>query len=132
MNMEAYNYLAEVYNSSSKSWTVQYDPTSNNTYCVGAGEAAYLPWCWFTMLRGTQPRYLSLFILYPRMNLMPSGLVFQSGQIQAQIYGIHQRGAWTTVNMTSQYRDYGTGILLPLQNTTTENGKVIIVGGSHS
>ena len=40
-------------------------------------------------------------------------------------------GIWSFVNSTSQsYRDYGASILLPLQNTTTERGKVLIVGGS--
>ncbi|MDQ6866052.1 MAG: DUF1929 domain-containing protein, partial [Thermoproteota archaeon] len=125
-----YNYLAEVYNSSSKSWTIQYDPTSNNTYCVGAGQDVACPGagspCYGGPNQGTTP-WLSL---YPRMNLMPSGLVFQSGQIQATNIWDPSAGAWTTVNTTSQYRDYGTGILLPLQNTTTENGKVMIVGGS--
>jgi fibronectin type 3 domain-containing protein len=123
------NYLAEVYDSTSKSWTIKYDPTSNNTYCLGAGQTACpgggSP-CYGGPNQGTAP-WLGL---YPRMNLMPSGLVFQSGQIQQTHIFDPSWGAWTSVNATLQYRDYGTSILLPLQNTTTEKGKVMLVGGS--
>ena len=78
--------------------------------------------------QGTTP-YLSL---YPRMYLMPSGLVFQCGQIPNSFLWnpSPSSGAWTSVNITSQYRDYGTAILLPLQNTTTERGRLMLAGGS--
>ena len=63
---------------------------------------------------------------------MPSGLVFQCGQIPNSFLWnpSPSSGAWTSVNITSQYRDYGTAILLPLQNTTTERGRLMLAGGS--
>jgi galactose oxidase-like protein/fibronectin type III domain protein len=126
----SYNSLAELYNSSSKSWTIQYDPTSNNTYCVGAGQTA-CPGAGSPCFGGPNQGVAFQMSLYPRMYLMPSGLVFTSGQQQNTNLWDPVSGAWTNVNLTSQtFRDYGTSILLPLQNTTTERGKVMIVGGS--
>ena len=127
-----YNYLTEIYDPSTKSLSIKYDPTTGNTYCAGsdAGTAcagAGSP-CYGGPNQGTAP-WLSL---YPRMFLMPSGLVFQCGQIADSNLWDPSTGTWTHVNTTSQYRDYGTLVLLPLQNTTTERGKVMIVGGSVS
>src|SRR5919107_5573530 len=31
-----YNYLTEIYDPGSKSWSIKYDPASSNTYCVGS------------------------------------------------------------------------------------------------
>ena len=41
-------------------------------------------------------------------------------------------GRWTRVGVSAfgQYRDYGTSILLPLQNSYLERGKVMVLGGS--
>jgi hypothetical protein len=126
----SYNKLAELYNTSSKSWTIQYDPTSNNTYCVGAGQTA-CPGAGSPCFGGPNQGVAFQMSLYPRMYLMPSGLVFTSGQQQNTNLWDPVSGAWKSVNLTSQtFRDYGTSILLPLQNTTTERGKVMIVGGS--
>src|SRR5207245_9402654 len=44
----------------------------------------------------------------------------------------HITGTWNSVFHTSQYRQYGSAVLLPLHNTTSERGKVLIVGGSTS
>ena len=64
---------------------------------------------------------------------MPSGLVFASSPLQNTYQWDPSSFAWTFVNSTSQtYRDYGTSILLPLQNGPSERGKVLIVGGSTS
>ncbi len=126
----SYNKLAELYNSSSKSWTIQYDPTSNDTYCVGAGQTA-CPGAGSPCYGGPNQGVSFQMSLYPRMYLMPSGLVFTSGQQQNTNLWDPSSGAWTHGNLTSQtFRDYGTSVLLPLQNTTSERGKVMIVGGS--
>jgi methionine-rich copper-binding protein CopC len=125
-----HNYITEIYNPATKSITINYDPTSNNTYCVGSAEKAKCPGagspCYGGPNRGVAP-WLSL---YPRMHLMPSGLVFDAGPTQATYLWDPSNGSWRRVNNTLQYRDYGTSFLLPLQNTTAERGKVMIVGGS--
>jgi fibronectin type 3 domain-containing protein len=124
------NYITEIYDPSTKSISISYDPTSNNTYCVGSIETSSCPGagkpCYGGPNQGTGP-WLSL---YPRMHLMPSGLVFHAGPTQDTYLWDQFNGSWTHVNVTLQFRDYGTTFLLPLQNTTTERGKVMIVGGS--
>ena len=126
----SYNFLTEVYDPNTRTTTIQYDPNSGNTYCAGSDAGPNCPGantqCYGGPNQGTAP-YLSL---YPRMYLMPSGLVFQCGQIPNSFLWNPSTGVWTSVNNTSQYRDYGTAILLPLQNTTTERGRVMLVGGS--
>ena len=78
--------------------------------------------------QGTAP-WLSL---YPRMFLMPSGLVYTSSPREELYLFDPSTGRWTQVGLSAfgQYRDYGTSILLPLQNTSSERGKVMVVGGS--
>ena len=130
---EIHNYITEVYDPGTKSISIKYDPSTNNTYCVGSTrtttcQGAGSP-CYGGPNQGTAP-WLSL---YPRMHLMPSGLVFASSPLQRTYMWDPASGRWSFVNSTSQsYRDYGTSILLPLQNTTTERGKVLILGGSTS
>jgi Domain of unknown function (DUF1929)/Fibronectin type III domain len=125
-----HNYITEIYDPATKSISINYDPTSNNTYCVGSTATASCAGagspCYGAPNQGVAP-WLSL---YPRMHLMPSGLVFDAGPTQATYLWDPSNGSWRNVNNTLQYRDYGTSFLLPLQNTTTERGKVMIVGGS--
>jgi Domain of unknown function (DUF1929)/Bacterial Ig domain/Fibronectin type III domain len=127
----SYNYLTEIYDPNSKSWSIKYDPSTSNTYCVGSDSPACpgagSP-CYGGPNQGTAP-WLNL---YPRMHLMPSGLVFQCGQMADANLLDPSTGTWTHVNTTSQVRSYGTLILLPLQNTNTERGKVMNVGGAIS
>lgn len=127
----SYNYLTEIYDPNTKSWSIKYDPATSNTYCVGSDSPACpgagSP-CYGGPNQGTAP-WLNL---YPRMHLMPSGLVFQCGQMADTNLLDPSTGRWTHVNTTSQIRSYGTLILLPLQNTTTERGKVMNVGGAIS
>jgi hypothetical protein len=127
-----YNRLVEIYDPATRSWTTNFDPSTNNTYCVGAGEAcagAGSP-CFGGPNQGVAP-WLSL---YPRMILMPSGLVYTSSQREFRFMYDPSTGIWTNQGQTAlgQYRDYGTSILLPLQNTTSERGKVMVVGGAPS
>jgi Domain of unknown function (DUF1929) len=125
-----HNYITEIYNPATKSITINYDPTSNNTYCVGSAEKAKCPGAGSPCYGGTNRGVAPWLSLYPRMHLMPSGLVFDAGPTQATYLWDPSNGSWRKVNNTLQYRDYGTSFLLPLQNTTTERGKVMIVGGS--
>ena len=127
-----YNRLVEIYDPATRSWTTNFDPSTNSTYCVGAGEAcagAGSP-CFGGPNQGVAP-WLSL---YPRMILMPSGLVYTSSQREFRFMYNPSTGVWTNQGLTAlgQYRDYGTSILLPLQNTTSERGKVMVVGGAPS
>ena len=127
----SYNYLTEIYDPATKSISIIYDPSGNGTYCVGAGQTSNCPGAGTPCYGGPNQGIAPFLALYPRMSLMPSGLVFASGSLQKTYLWDPSSGVWTFVNSTSQtYRDYGTSILLPLQNTSNERGKVIIVGGS--
>jgi hypothetical protein len=126
-----YNYLAEIYDPATKSFSISYNPLGNGTYCVGSGAISSCPGAGTPCYGGPNQGVGIFLALYPRMSLMPSGLVFASGSLQKTYLIDPSSGVWTFVNSTSQtYRDYGTSILLPLQNTSNERGKVIIVGGS--
>jgi hypothetical protein len=126
----AYNYLAELYDPITKSWSISYDPFTNNTYCVGHDSTcpgAGTP-CFGGPNQGTAP-WLSL---YPVMFLMPSGLVYTSCPREELYLFDPSTNRWTRVGVSAfgQYRDYGTSILLPLQNSSSERGKVMVLGGS--
>jgi hypothetical protein len=120
------NRLNEFYDPNTKSWQIKLDPGGNNTYCVGACATAYYPEagkiCYGP---GTNP-YNSL---YPRMHLMPSGLIASVGT--ENVYRIYDpdSGRWLWSASVTQ-RHYGTSVLLPLQNTDTEKGKILVCGGS--
>ena len=129
-DLGAYNYLAEVYDPVTKSWSISFDPFTANTYCVGHDSTcpgAGTP-CFGGPNQGTAP-WLSL---YPRMFLMPSGLVYTSSPREELYLFDPSTNRWTRVGLSAfgQYRDYGTSILLPLQNSSSERGKVMVLGGS--
>jgi hypothetical protein len=128
-----YNYLTEIYDPATKSISVSYNPSGNGTYCVGSGATSTCPGAGTPCYGGPNQGVGPFLALYPRMSLMPSGLVFASGSLQKTYLWDPSGGVWTFVNNTSQtYRDYGASILLPLQNTSNERGKVLIVGGTTS
>lgn len=124
------NALVEIYDPVTKTFTIQYDPGSGNTYCVGQGinlPGAGSP-CYGAPGQGVSP-WTSL---YPRMHLMPSGLIASVG-MQHYVHLINPTtGEWGASIGDTQisWRDYGTSFLLPLQNTTSERGKILIAGGS--
>ena len=127
----SYNLLAEVYDPITKSWSLRFDPFTAGTYCVGQGQpncpGAGTP-CFGGPNQGVAPR----LALYPRMFLMPSGLVYTSSPREFLYMLNPSTGSWTLVGQSAfnQYRDYGTSILLPLQNSSSERGKVMVLGGS--
>jgi hypothetical protein len=126
-----HNALVEIYDPSAQSWTIKYDPSASRTYCVGAGskgicDGAGSP-CYGSSGQGVAVTNL---LLYPRGHLMPSGLVVVCGFHQSVRTWNPQNGVWSTIATSSTYRSYGTSILLPLQNTTSERGKILLVGGS--
>jgi hypothetical protein len=122
-----HNRLVEIYNSSSRSWTVRQAPSGGSTYRVGASSASTCDGAGDQSYSGAAP---NLF-LYPRMHLMPSGNIVVAGMLDDIRLWNRSTGSWSTLGTsTPVYRHYGTTILLPLNNTTSEKGKILIVGGS--
>jgi galactose oxidase-like protein len=125
----ARNALVEIYDPSTKSFTILYRPDSNLSYCVGEGinlPGAGSP-CYGGKNKGVSP-WTSL---YPRMHLMPSGQVLICGMDDVMYLINPSTGVWTNIGNTNQsWRDYGSSFLLPLNNTTSERGRVLIAGGS--
>jgi hypothetical protein len=132
------NQLVEIYDPGTQNFTKQFDPNSSLTYCAGhcvvgldtdgdgnvdfpdAGTA-----CYGGAGQGVAPP----LTLYPRMHLMPNGLIFSLGQGAPHRICDPSTGRWYFGGPTIQ-RFYGTTVLCPLQNTTTEKGKVLVAGGS--
>ena len=90
------NDLIEIYDPSSKSWSIRYDPSDSNTYCVGAGELACVgagsP-CYGGPGNGVGPG----LALYPRMHLMPSGLLILCGGSNVFRTWDPSTGIWSTL-----------------------------------
>jgi hypothetical protein len=126
----SFNRLVEIYNSSNDTWSIKYDPSRTGTYCVGEGQTS-CPGAGSPCFGGQNNSTMNLSIsLYPRMHLMPSGLIIMCGMQRSVRSFDPTTGRWQTPGATSVYRDYGTSVLMPLQNTSTERGKIIVVGGS--
>ena len=124
------NDLAEIYNPSTKSWSIKYDSTTSNTYCVGNDNPSApsgLP-CYGGSNQGTMPPVS----LYPRAIFMPTGLVAIAGQSKTTRTWNPQTGKWTFAGNLSVARSYGNMVLLPLNNTTSEKGKILVCGGSNT
>jgi hypothetical protein len=120
------NRLVEIYDPDTKSWQIKLDPSGSGSYCVGNCATSYYPEAGSPCFGpGTAP-YLSL---YPRMHLMPSGLVASVGaELDDRVYDPNTY-KWVWSGKTIK-RHYGTSVLLPLQNTDTEKGKILVCGGS--
>jgi hypothetical protein len=70
--------------------------------------------------------------LYPRMHLIPSGLVFYSGSTTTSRYFDPVAHTWSSVVATTNYsgtRTYGTSVLLPLTPANNYKPVVMIMGG---
>ena len=121
------NRLVEVYDPSSKSWTIRPEPGGTATYTVGSGATSNCP-------GAVTPTYTGVGAttsFYPRGHLMPSGLVVINGFNREIRTWRPSDGEWLAgFGSTSTVRHYGTSFLLPLQNTTSEKGKILVVGGS--
>jgi hypothetical protein len=122
-----HNRLVEIYNSSSRSWTVRQAPSGGSSYTVGATSDGTCSGAGDDTYSGAAP---NLF-LYPRMHLMPSGNIVVAGMLDDIRLWNRSTGSWSTLGTSSPYyRHYGTSVLLPLNNTTSEKGEILIVGGS--
>jgi hypothetical protein len=124
------NRLAEIYNPSTKSWSIKYDSTTSNTYCVGNDNPSAPPGlpCYGGSNQGTMPPVS----LYPRALFMPTGLVAVAGQSKTTRTWNPQTGKWTFAGNLSVARSYGNMVLLPLNNTTSQKGQILVCGGSNS
>ncbi len=122
--------LAEIYNPATKSWSIKYDSTTSNTYCVGNDNPSApsgLP-CYGGSGQGTMPPVS----LYPRAIFMPTGLVAVAGQSKTTRTWNPQTGKWTFAGNLSVARSYGNMVLLPLNNNTSEKGQILVCGGSNT
>ena len=125
------NALCEIYNPVSKSWSIKYDSTTSNTYCVGSCNTfapAGLP-CYGASGQGTMPSVS----LYPRALFMPTGLVSVAGQSKTTRTWNPQTGKWTFAGNLSVARSYGNMVLLPLNgSSSSQTGQILVCGGSNS
>ena len=126
-----HNLLTEIYDPDTESWTISYDPNTSRTYCVGcsAKRCANVPGAGSPCYGGPNKGVNPVAGLYPRMHLMPSGLVAAVGQKIARRFWNPATGKWYGAGSGRQ-RSYGTSVLLPLQNTAAERGKILVCGGS--
>ena len=124
------NRLVEIYDPTSKTWSKKFDPGNGLTYCVGNNQVGECPGagspCYGSANNGVAPT----IGVYPRMHLMPSGLVITcGGQVAVRSFD-PATGRWAQLTQTSIYRHYGASFLLPLHNISSERGKILLVGGS--
>lgn len=133
------NALIEIYDPATKTTSIQYRPDADTTYTVGQGSS--LPGAGTQTYGGPGQGVSPFTSLYPRIHLMPSGLLLIAGM--ADIVWLVNPGpdtnsgiapgAWVNIgNTTPDWRDYGTSFLYPLNNTSGERGRVLITGGSLS
>lgn len=122
-----HNRLVEIYDSSARTWTIRQVTSGGSSYTVGSSAAGTCGGAGQQTYAGATP---NLF-LYPRMHLMPSGNIVVAGMLDDIRLWNRSTGAISTLGLSSPfYRHYGTSVLLPLANTSSENGKILIVGGS--
>jgi hypothetical protein len=124
-----YNLLTEIYNPTTNSWSISYDPSRDLTYCVGASQEIACAGAGSPCYGGSGEGVAPNVGVYPKMHLMPSGLVITCGPTATVRSWDPQTGIWEIITQTSSYRDYGTSFLLPLDNTASERGKIMLVGG---
>jgi hypothetical protein len=127
-----HNRLVEVYDPNSQSWTKRFDPATGSTYCVGQSQETVCPGAGSICYGGPNNGVAPNVGIYPRAHLMPSGFVVTCGGSREAAVRTWDpsTGAWRAVATTSMRRDYGTSFLLPLNNTVSERGKILVVGGS--
>ena len=126
----SYNKLIEIFDPSTETWQIKYDPLASASYCAGegqdpnimpgAGQQCYGP--------GVGPNAL----LYPRMHLMPEGLVAVCGQSKTLRTFDPATGVWKFAGnmLFNASRGYGSSVLLPMQNVASVKGNVLIFGGT--
>ena len=124
------NLLVEIYDPIFKNFSIKYDSGANRSYCVGSTSS--LPGAGTPCYGGVTGKGASPPIaLYPHIILMPSGLLFRAGPETAFYTWNPTNGNWISAG-TMKYtagRNYCNTVLLPLNNTATERGRILIAGG---
>jgi hypothetical protein len=122
-----HNRLVEIYNPSTRTWSIDQAASGGSSYTVGATATSSCSGAGSPTYSGASA---NLF-LYPRMHLMPSGNIIVSGMLDDIRLWNASSGSWSRLGFSSpSYRHYGTSVLLPLSNTSSEEGKILIAGGS--
>ena len=123
------NQLVEIYDPIFKNFSINYDSGSSLQYCVGSTSA--LPGAGTPCYGGVTGKGVSVTTsLYPHLILMPSGLLFRAGPEKTLYTWNPANGRWIAAgSMNSTARGYCSSVLLPLNNTATERGRVLIAGG---
>ena len=102
------NRLVEIYNPTSKSWSISYDSSRTYTYCVGSEFVASCPGAGSPCYGGSNNAPSPWLSLYPRMHLLPSGLLVTAGQVPEIRTWNPSNGQWRDVGSISNYRSYGS------------------------
>ncbi len=126
------NGLLEVYDPASQSFFIKFDPGSNRVYCVGF--CTHVPGAGSPCYGGPQQGTVPSMSFYPRMHLMPNGLVACVGMIPPLTTYNPVSGHWVIGGnfAINQNRTYGSSVLLPLQNSKFETGKILSIGGAET
>ncbi|HEY7506002.1 MAG TPA: galactose oxidase-like domain-containing protein [Nitrososphaera sp.] len=127
------NLLNEIYDPDTKSWSIKYDTESSRKYCAGCDSngCANLPGAGSSCYGGSGKGVNPVLQPYPRMHLLPSGLVAVVGQNPSRYLWDPATGKWHLAG-SGVKRSFGTSVLLPLQNTPEERGRILICGGSNT
>ena len=125
------NRLLEVYDYNLDKWKIKFDPTTSFTYCVSNisdnHNEVKCAQCYGSSNKGV----CSDTGITPRMHVMPDGKVIVCGMGTNIRLWDPKTGTWRLLTNTSIPRYYGTSFLLPLMNSISERGKILLVGGSH-
>jgi hypothetical protein len=127
------NRLVEFYDPEDASWTIRLSPQGNDSWCAGQTQEAYDFSPWGLRPAGSQcygPGTAPYLTLYPRMHLLPSGLIASVGMGDVDRMYNPNTYAWVSANPAELKRHYGTSVLCPLENTESEKGKILLAGGS--
>ena len=93
-----YNYLTEVYDPITKSWSISYNPFGSNYIALGKTKLSKTGTPCFG---GPNQSAAPGLGFYPRMFLMPSGLVYTSF-IEIYLYMVDpSTGGWTLVGLSA-------------------------------
>ena len=126
------NRLVELYDPSTKTWSIKPVTNNANSYCVGETTTATCPGAGEICFGGGAGNgVLPRIGTYPRMHLLGNGMIACAGMhTNVKLYNPDTGVFLNNVGPMSTYRHYGTSVLLPLQNAATEKGKILAAGGS--
>ena len=123
------NRLCEIYDPTSQSLSIKYDPHNSTTYCCGAGQP--VPGAGSPCFGGPNQGVAPIMSLYPRTHLMPNGMVALVGEgVTMRVWNPTTGKFFAAGPTVYGTRSFGTSVLLPLQNTITETGRILTAGGA--